>query len=169
MLKSYGQEALEHLKPTALPLVLPLAAFSRIAHPNYLTLDTALPWVLSNTRTKSEALRFFCPQRIDTNELVLCAWNVCCWNSTLQGLILLTTPMDVHHSCVSIFPSSPRPQRLTTNSRLTFRHTNSELWWYTIILYYTHQLSTVGSGCYDLFMGNENKWRRRTADIGFCC
>lgn len=33
----------------------------------------------------------------------------------------------------------------------------------------THQLSSAGIGCFDLFIGNENKWRRRTADIGFCC
>lgn len=34
---------------------------------------------------------------------------------------------------------------------------------------HVRQLSSAGIGCIDLFIGNENKWRRRTADIGFCC
>ncbi len=40
--------------PIAWPPVLLLAAFSRTAHPNNFTLDTALPWVLSNTPAKCE-------------------------------------------------------------------------------------------------------------------
>lgn len=40
--------------PIAWPPVLLLAAFSRTAHPNNLTLDTALPWGLSSTPAKCE-------------------------------------------------------------------------------------------------------------------
>ncbi len=41
----------------AWPPVLMLAAFSRTAHPNNFTLDTALPWVLRNTPAKCEVDR----------------------------------------------------------------------------------------------------------------
>ncbi len=43
--------------PTAWPPVLLLAAFSRTAHPNDFTLDTALLWVLSNTPAKCDVDR----------------------------------------------------------------------------------------------------------------
>ncbi len=38
----------------AWPLALLLAAFSKTTHPNSFTLETALPWVLSNTPAKCE-------------------------------------------------------------------------------------------------------------------
>ncbi len=41
----------------AWPLVLLLAAFLRTAHPNNFTLDTALPWVLSNTGERCEVVQ----------------------------------------------------------------------------------------------------------------
>ncbi len=44
-------------RPVACLPVLLLAAFSRTAHPNNVTLDTALLWVLSNTPAKCEVNR----------------------------------------------------------------------------------------------------------------
>ncbi len=52
----------------AWPPVLLLPAFSKTAHPNNFRLDTALPWVLSNTPAKCEVDRMNgCPdnQRTD--------------------------------------------------------------------------------------------------------
>lgn len=71
---------------------------------------------------------------------------VCCWSHFLMIL------MDLNpRKCDAAALHFQAPRRRSNPSQT---HAN--------------QLSSAGIGCFDLFMGNENKWRRRTADIGFC-
>lgn len=50
----YVNKRSQNLHAIAWPPASLLTAFSRAAHPNYFTLDTALPLVLSNTHSKYE-------------------------------------------------------------------------------------------------------------------
>lgn len=82
----------------------------------------------------------------------------------------VTRLMDVNDSRVStsVLPGRTLPLPPGSLSRSP-SHTLGRWWFTSVIHYYTLTLIVFGGNCCDLFIGNENKWRRRTGDIGFCC
>ncbi len=107
--------------PITRPPVLLLAAFSRTAHPNNFTLNTALPWVLSNTPATCEVDRMNgCPdnrrtdRQTETPSILARLWMkfgsfgeaeesswmlqyVSCWSEWMLDKMLSRLPLNIEY------------------------------------------------------------------------